>query len=503
MEKYMIKDVEVEIYPLRDRPDMLYFVNFPEMNLNNDDVSVASEVFQKLCSHSPDSNFKMLNVNNEFKRIIPELLEKVTKDKKMNTKNQKLINILLRHTIGYGIIEPLLSDEDIQDVYIDSGSSTVHIVHSRFGECITNISMGVDDIEKLSTRLRAISKRPLDASMPVLHTELEDFGVRVCAVQPPSTYSGTGFAFRRRKSRPWTLPEFMDNKFMDHKTAGLLSFLIDGQSSVLITGPRSSGKTSLLTALLLEIPQNMRIILIEDTPEVPVDALRAMGHKIEHLKVEAFSRGFEMSAEDALRTTLRLGESVLVLGEVRSKEARSLFEAMRVGAAGNVVLGTIHGSSPYDTWDRVVNDLGVPSTSFKAVDIIVSLGAIRHGDDVKRHRRLMSITEVGKDWTTDPSKSFSDLVKYKRGSDSWTMNLSSSKTLKKIAEVKGMTPKQVRDNIFLRSKIKRELFKMSRKNPNAVGAKKVLEANNKYLKLSLKHKKSSTVFNEWKKWARK
>lgn len=359
--------------------------------------------------------------------------------------------------------------------------------------------MTEDEIDKLTTRLRAVSGRPMDASSPVLHTELEEFGVRVCGIRPPSTYRGTGFAFRRRKSEPWTLAEMINVGMLDSKTAGLLSYLIDGQNSLLITGPRSSGKTSLLTSLLLEIPQNMRIIIIEDTPEIPIDALRDLGFKIEHMKTEAFSKGFELSTEDALRTSLRLGESVLVIGEVRGKEARALFEAMRVGASGNVVIGTIHGSSSYDTWDRVVNDLGVPSTSFKAVDSIINLGTIRKGDSVKRDKRLLDITEVGKDWINDPKKQMKPVVEYNRRSNRWKVK-NNNATIRKIAEMKGLGLHKMKRNLETRGKIKNDLVKAVKKNPKTITAKFVVSSNNKFIELASKTDNYNKVYREWKKW---
>jgi flagellar protein FlaI len=499
VETYKVDDVSVSMHSMPDRPDMLYFVSFPELNLTPDGVKTINRAFENLCEHKADIDFDPQSLRKEYGRIIREILDKTLEDKNVGKEEfDKMSAILNRHTIGYGIIEPLLADQRLQDVFIDSGSSLVHVVHSDYGECVTNISVTKEEIDKISTRLRAISGRPFDSSSPVLHTELEEFGVRVCGICQPSTYRGTGFAFRRRKSDPWTLSEFISVGMMDAYTAGLLSFLIDGQNSMLITGPRASGKTSLMTALMLEMQQNSRVILIEDTPEMPVDNMRRMGFKVEHLKTEAFAKGFELSTEDALRTSLRLGESILVIGEVRGKEARALFEAMRVGAAGNVVLGTVHGSGPYDTWDRVVNDLGVPSTSFKAVDMIVSTGAIRFGEDVKRHRRVLNVSEVGKDWKTEPK--FSSMIDYKRSAGAWKASLSSSDTIRKVADVKGLTFKQAMENIAVRAKMKHDLAQLGKKRPELMGAEWTVKANNEFFRLASKSSDYKEVYKNWSKW---
>src|SRR3989344_4293763 len=90
--------------------------------------------------------------------------------------------------------------------------------------------------------------------------------------------------------------------------------------------------------------------------------------------------GSELSADEGIRSSLRLGDSALIVGEIRSMEALALYEAMRIGALANVVAGTIHGDSPYGVFDRVVNDLKVPRTSFKATDIIIVANPIKSPD---------------------------------------------------------------------------------------------------------------------------
>jgi len=203
--------------------------------------------------------------------------------------------------------------------------------------------------------------------------------------------------------------------------AGLLSFMIDGTRAMLIAGTRSSGKSSFLTSMLIEIMRRYRVITIEDTLELPTDAMRDLGFNVQPMKVaSALAKGSsEMSASDGIRSTLRLGDSSLIVGEVRSKEAVALYEAMRVGAAANVVAGTIHGDSPYGVYDRVVNDIGVPKTSFKATDLIIVANPVRSPDGIHRQRRVTQITEVRKHWENDPmlEGGFVDLMKYEPKSD--------------------------------------------------------------------------------------
>jgi hypothetical protein len=164
------------------------------------------------------------------------------------------------------------------------------------------------------------------------------------------------------------------------------------------------------------------------------------------------------------------------LGEVRSEEAKALYEAMRIGALANVVAGTIHGDSPYGVFDRVVNDLGVQATSFKATDLIVITNPVKTADGLHSEKRVMSITEVRKHWSKDPlmEKGFVDLMRYNVETDELepTDELinGESEIIKSIAgNVKGWAGNwdAVYDNIILRGKIKQEILDVSKKTGKA------------------------------------
>jgi len=167
-----------------------------------------------------------------------------------------------------------------------------------------------------------------------------------------------------------------------------------------------------LGALILEILPKYRIITIEDTQELPVDKYKSLGLDLLSLKVRSalMAEGLEISFEHGLRTSLRLGDSCLVLGEVRSEEAKILYEAMRVGAMSMSVAGTIHADNPYGVYDRLVNDLNVPKGSFKVTDLIVIIKQIKSPSGLHRDRRVTQVTEVLKEWNDEPV--FQDLLVY-------------------------------------------------------------------------------------------
>jgi type IV secretory pathway ATPase VirB11/archaellum biosynthesis ATPase len=202
---------------------------------------------------------------------------------------------------------------------------------------------------------------------------------------------GIAFAFREQAEDTFTLPGLVANGTMPPEAAGFLSVAIERNAAALIAGTRGAGKTTLLGTLLYEVTPDTRTVVIEDTPELPVNQLQIVDRDVQALRTGT-GEGPEITPADALRTALRLGDGALVVGEIRGEEARVLYEAMRVGANANAVLGTIHGDGADEVFERVVSDLGVPASSFGATDLVVTVQAYQTPEG--RKRRLSAIEEV-------------------------------------------------------------------------------------------------------------
>ena len=493
IDSYLVGDeISVMIFDVEDDIKHRYHITPPEFNLSEDKLELLDLARSVLSEHEPIAeeftNPEMMRETffNIGRDLISELAERKGISISFN-EIKELAEILVRYTVGFGLLEVLLMDEKIQDVVVNGpiGEAPIYIVHQDYGECSTNIVPSREDGESWATKFRMISGRPLDEANPILDTELLIPGARarVAIISTPLNPVGLGYALRRHRDKPWTLPLFIDNKMISSLGAALLSFIIDGGRTMLVAGTRSSGKTSLLGSCMVEIMRKFRVITVEDTLELPVSQLRKMGYNIQPLKVRsALSEGgTELAAEEGIRASLRLGDSSLIVGEVRSKEALALYEAMRVGALANVVAGTIHGGSPYSVFDRVVNDLGVPRTSFKATDIIVVANPIKTPDGLKSVRRVLSITEVRKEWEKDPlaEGGFVDLMVYNPETDELepTDNLlnGDSEIIKQIAgNIKEWAGNwdAVWENIQLRKSMKEELVKIA----NDIDRKDILEA---------------------------
>jgi len=302
---------------------------------------------------------------------------------------EAITRILRKHARGFGLLEDLFADPRVSDAFVTAPAERNPVRVTVDGATLaTNLRLTTAGIDALSSRFRRESGRAFSRADPTLDATAEIAGrqVRVAGVtEPPST--GTGFAFRAQDPDVWTLPGLVGNGTLSARAAALLSLAVERGGSLLIAGPRGAGKTTLLGALLWELPPAVRTVVIEDTPELPVDALQEAGRDVQPLLASTDEDGFAPTA--ALRTALRLGDGALAVGEVRGEEAGALYEAMRVGANSEAVLGTIHGDGADAVYERVVTDLNVPPSSFAVTDLIVTLEIADGGQ-----RRLGSVEEI-------------------------------------------------------------------------------------------------------------
>jgi len=518
----------VTIFRQPNKAKLTYHIATPEYSLREEHHVLLNLARNVLIEHRPTQ--EEINDSERTRQVFFNVAKDLLQDL-ANTKNivlsyvdtTRLASILVRYTIGFGILEVLLQDEKLQDIALNApvALSPIFVRHNDYDECSTNMVVSQEDVDSWAAKFRMISGRALDEANPVLDTglNLNEISARVAIIQQPLSIGGLAYSLRRHRTKPWTLPLFIKNKMIDGLGAGVLSFLVDGARTMLVAGTRSSGKTSILGALMLEIMPRYRIITVEDTPELPVDAMRKLDYNILSMKVRSALTGetTEVSAEEGIRASLRLGDSSLIVGEIRSEEAKALYEAMRVGALANVVAGTIHGSSAYGVFDRVVNDLQVPVTSFKATDCIIVANPVKSADGLKSWRRALAITEIRKHWTKDPSVEggFVDLMKYEIKEDklkpSDDLINGDSEIIKDIASnVQGWAGNwdAVWDNIILRQKIKEEIVNYSSKtsNPELLEAEFSVSSNNAFHQISEKVQEevglptSDRVFPEWKKW---
>jgi len=248
---------EVTLFRTPNELKPLYHITPPEFKISEDKFELIDLAKKVLSEHQPQAGEFLApeKMRSSFSNISKDLLRELADQKGMFLNPEEvdeMAEILVRNTVGFGVVELLLEDEKIQDLTINSpmGQVPIFVLHEDFNECTSNITPTTADFESWATKFRLLSGRPLDEANPILDTEiiLPKSRSRLSIIGKSLNPYGYGMSFRRHRDTPWTLPLFIKNKMISPLGAGLLSFTIDGARSHLIAGTRSSGKTSFLTS---------------------------------------------------------------------------------------------------------------------------------------------------------------------------------------------------------------------------------------------------------------
>jgi len=413
VEEYEVRGAKVRIYSRRGDLDLIYQLTPREYTLGQADMGLVAAAADRTMSSPPPE--LLLEGGGLRQHVLSMAMNELRSEARRSRafagqdalaaedRIAYLADVVARYTAGLGLFEVLLADHRLEDIYVDAPcrSNPIHVTLSGLSgrnsvaHCTTNVLVDEREVRAFVARMKFHSGRAFSEASPVLETDVPDVDARATVIGPPLSPSGIALALRRHAPEPWTLMRLVHSGMLDCFAAALISFLVDGRSTLLICGPRGAGKSSLLGAILFEFPPGQRVLTIEDTAELPVRQMQTMGYKVQSLLIEKRpGEDEEAKAEEALRVSLRMGESAIVLGEVRGREAQVLYDSMRTGKAGSSVLGTIHGESARSVYERVVHDMHIAPEAFQATDAVLTLGLVRPKGSQRPVRRLVELAEV-------------------------------------------------------------------------------------------------------------
>jgi archaeal flagellar protein FlaI len=260
IDEYQISNKEydvstVTIFRKKTESKLYYYLSPPESSLSEDENLLLNLARGVLIEHQPKAEefTDTERTRQVFFNVSKDLLRDLSNTKGIKVDfNQlnKLATILVRHTIGFGLVEVLLQDNRLQDISLNApiSQTPIYARHQDYDECLTNILPSREDSDGWAAKFRMLSGRPLDEANPILDTQLEigKMRARIAIIQNPLSPDGLAYSIRRHRESPWTLPLFIQNKMINPLGAGLMSFMIDGARTLLVAGTRSSGKTSFL-----------------------------------------------------------------------------------------------------------------------------------------------------------------------------------------------------------------------------------------------------------------
>jgi pilus assembly protein CpaF len=327
-------------------------------------------------------------------RVLRAVMEQLALDRTPLTREERrqIVKEITDDILGYGPLEPFLQDDSVTEVMVN-GYDRIFI--ERAGKIENTPASFVDDAHLMRIIDKIVSQvgRRVDESSPMVDARLPD-GSRVNAIIPPLALRGPILTIRKFSRDPYTMDDLITFGTLSPKAAHFLAACVRGKLNILISGGTGSGKTTTLNAMSAFVPDDERIVTIEDAAELQLQQQHVITLESRPPNIEGQG---EIRIRELVRNSLRMRPDRIIVGEVRGPETVDMLQAMNTGHEGS--LTTIHANSPRDALSRLetlVLTAGVelPLRAIReqissAFDLLVQISRLVDGT-----RRLTHITEV-------------------------------------------------------------------------------------------------------------
>jgi pilus assembly protein CpaF len=355
---------------------------------------IKSQVHHKLLNSLTAEQLKNLN-KESVRGQIATVVEKLIIEEGLPltvTEREKIIEEILDEVFGLGPLEPLLKDMTISDIMVN-GFDNVYV--ERAGRVVeTNVRFKDQaHVRMIIERIVSAIGRRIDDSSPIVDARLAD-GSRVCAVIPPLSLIGPVMSIRRYGKKVLSTEDLLKNETF---TTGMLDFMsgcVEARLNIVISGGSGSGKTTILNTLSRFIPEEERIVTIEDTAELQLQQNHVVRLETRPANIEGAGA---VNQRDLLINTLRMRPDRIIVGEARGAEALDMLQAMNTGHDGSMT--TVHANAPRDAFSRLetmvmmasahVPDKVIRQQLASAINIVVQCARMSDGT-----RKVTGIAEV-------------------------------------------------------------------------------------------------------------
>jgi pilus assembly protein CpaF len=355
---------------------------------------IKSQIHTKLLNSLTPDQLKSLTKEG-VRDQIAVVVERIIADGQVPmtiAERERLIEEVLDEVFGLGPLEPLLKDETVSDIMVN-GFDNIYV--ERFGKVVETSVRFKDQahLRMIIDRIVSNIGRRIDDSSPIVDARLPD-GSRVCAVIPPISLIGPAMSIRRFGKKLLATGDLLKNETL---TPGMLDFLsacVEARLNIIISGGSGSGKTTILNTLSRFIPEDERVVTIEDTAELQLQQPHIVRLETRPMNIEGAGA---ITQRDLVVNALRMRPDRIVVGECRGPEAFDMMQAMNTGHDGSMT--TAHANSARDAFTRLetmvmmatqnVPDHVIRTMLASAVQLVVQTMRLTDGT-----RKITSICEV-------------------------------------------------------------------------------------------------------------
>lgn len=330
-------------------------------------------------------------VQNQLTRLVEQLLQQESVPLNQRERAQ-LVQDTIHEVLGLGPLEPLLADTSVNDILVN-GAKQVYV--ERAGKLeLTSVRFKDDaHLKKIIERIVSRVGRRIDESVPMVDARLAD-GSRVNAIIPPLAIDGPSLSIRKFSKDPLQLHHLINKQSLTPEIGELLKAIVQARLNVLISGGTGTGKTTMLNILSGFIPNDERIVTIEDAAELQLRQDHVVRLETRPANIEG--KG-EIAQRELVKNALRMRPDRIILGEVRGAESLDMLQAMNTGHDGS--LTTVHANSCRDALTRIETLVSMAGFNLaakamrhyisSALDVIIQIARLSDGS-----RKLISVQEI-------------------------------------------------------------------------------------------------------------
>jgi len=334
-----------------------------------------------------DNNVEILEKDKEKEKILfNEFAKECLKNGVPVERMGRIWYYIYRDFLGYGKIDPVLRDKYIEDISCSGYNLPVYVYHSFYGSLRTNIVFRDRELDNLILKLAQKADTQVSLEKPLADATLPT-GERIqITYRRVISVRGSTFSIRKTRSEPLTSLDLIKSNTIDAYITSVLWLCVDCRFNLLIAGSTASGKTTMLNAVSLFIPKNAKIVSIEDTKEI-----RLPHENWTPLLAKDADEMFEL-----LKASLRQRPEFLLVGEVRGREAITMFQAMNTG---HTTYSTLHAGDADSAINRLIHEpINVPPAMFEALDLLAVLRIDHISGRVVRRLKTLYLLDVSSEF---------------------------------------------------------------------------------------------------------
>lgn len=449
---------EIEFYPVNEpysyvritydhaTHEYTYEVIEPILTMAEQDLleDIKERIFERLDINTQDI------VSDLAKKTLRDVTDDIIDDYGISltpVNREKILYFMYREFLGNGIIDAVMHDRYIEDISCDGVNTSLFVYHSRYESLRTNLMYhSSDELDSYVTKLAQRSGKYISIAEPMLDATMSDGSRIQMTLGTEVTAHGSTYTIRKFRDEPITPTDLIEWSTFSPLSIAFFWLAVESGKSCLFAGGTASGKTTSLNAISLFMPPLAKIVTLEDTRELKLPHPNWIP-SITRTSFDTEGKG-EINMYELLRAALRQRPEYLLVGEVRGKEALTLFQAM---STGHITYSTIHADSVASIVHRLENPpLDVPRNMLSALDLVsVQVQARVGGQRIRRNKQIVEILDI------DPRTNeliTNEVFKWHPATDEITYS-GKSFILEEIMEERGWDEERMREELKMRQEV--------------------------------------------------